>query len=519
MASRRDELNAYTFAKKRTVAAFLRPSFGVSEEAAPRPLRSVVPGVVIGALILAGFGAWGMFKPTAPKGWDEPESHIIVGSDSTTRYVILKTGGKKQLHPVLNFASAKLLLTPDKSSIVDVKESELDDGHIPRGPTLGIPYAPDRMPSESEARKRKRWAVCEQPGGNQNTTQKAVFLFADREARKVEGTQRLRGNKALYVEGSGGARYLVDPNGTKYLIGGEKGKQSTSEGEYNLLLRVLFHDGAKPQQVTNDWLNTFKDGSPIRFPSVQGEIKADAGVDTLSAKANRVGMVLQAKTGPGTQHYVVLPGKVARISDFVARLLLGSDQLRSLDQAGVPERVSAADFASDGGEFYGDNDWPSLAPRQANSVNAAEGGAARDTVCSILEGVSGNGTPKLGAWAGTEYPATVVDGATSAYVTPGTGLLYRQYKGRGTKTGSVFLVTDTGLRYQVQSNGDSSAGKPKVGDGDAKADQTNPSNVNQAQIRLGYEGVDPLPIPATWSEFLPIGPRLDYNSARKPQGS
>ncbi|MFY3807707.1 type VII secretion protein EccB, partial [Escherichia coli] len=102
-----------------------------------------------------------MFKPTAPKGWDEPESHIIVGSDSTTRYVILKTDGKKQLHPVLNFASAKLLLTPDKSSIVDVKESELDNGDIPRGPTLGIPYAPDRLPSPSEASKRKRWAVCE----------------------------------------------------------------------------------------------------------------------------------------------------------------------------------------------------------------------------------------------------------------------------------------------------------------------------------------------------------------------
>ncbi|MFE1933811.1 type VII secretion protein EccB [Streptomyces sp. NPDC059474] len=519
MASRRDELNAYTFAKKRTVAAFLRPSYGVSEEAAPRPLRSVVPGLVVGALILAGFGAWGMFKPTAPKGWDEPESHIIVGSDSTTRYVVLKTDGKKQLHPVLNFASAKLLLTPDKSSIVDVKESELDNGDIPRGPTLGIPYAPDRLPSASEAHKRKRWAVCEQPGGNQNTTQKAVFLFADREAKKVEGSQRLRGSQVLYVEGSGGARYLVDSNGTKYLIGGEKGKSSTTEAEYNLLLRVLVQDGAKPERVTDDWLNTFKDGSPIRFPAVPGQIKANAGVDTLSAKANRVGMILRATTGPGTQHYVVLPGKVARISDFVAKLLLSSDQLRPLNQAGMAERVSAADFSSDGQEFYGEKDWPGKAPRQANSVASAEGSAARDTVCSVLDGVSGNGTPRLGAWAGTEYPATIVDGATSAYVTPGTGLLYRQFKGKGTKTGSIFLVADTGLRYQVQSNSDSSAGKSKIGDDEAKGKGTDSSNVNQAQIRLGYEGVDPLPIPATWSEFLPIGPRLDSNSARKPQGS
>lgn len=72
MASRRDELNAYTFAKRRTVAAFLQPSATGTEEGAPRPLRAVLPGVVTAAVVLAAFGAWGMFKPTAPKGWDAP---------------------------------------------------------------------------------------------------------------------------------------------------------------------------------------------------------------------------------------------------------------------------------------------------------------------------------------------------------------------------------------------------------------------------------------------------------------
>ena len=48
MASRRDELNAYTFAKRRTVAAFLQPSPTGSEEGAPRPLRAVLPGAIVG---------------------------------------------------------------------------------------------------------------------------------------------------------------------------------------------------------------------------------------------------------------------------------------------------------------------------------------------------------------------------------------------------------------------------------------------------------------------------------------
>ena len=43
MASRRDELNAYTFAKRRMLAAFLQPSPDGSEEGAPRPLRGVFP--------------------------------------------------------------------------------------------------------------------------------------------------------------------------------------------------------------------------------------------------------------------------------------------------------------------------------------------------------------------------------------------------------------------------------------------------------------------------------------------
>src|SRR4051794_3959618 len=102
MVSRKDQLNAYTFARKRAIAAFLQPTPGRSEEGAPRPLHAVVPGIVVGALILVGFGAWGVIRPTAPVGWDEPGKNVIVGSESTTRYVVLKNEDDgPQLHPVL----------------------------------------------------------------------------------------------------------------------------------------------------------------------------------------------------------------------------------------------------------------------------------------------------------------------------------------------------------------------------------------------------------------------------------
>ena len=72
---------------------------------------------------------------------------MIIASESTTRYVVLKTDGKSQLHPVLNMASAKLLLDAGKGEVVNVDESVLDNGKIPHGATIGIPYAPDRLPS------------------------------------------------------------------------------------------------------------------------------------------------------------------------------------------------------------------------------------------------------------------------------------------------------------------------------------------------------------------------------------
>ncbi|MFJ6946082.1 type VII secretion protein EccB, partial [Streptomyces wuyuanensis] len=41
----------------------------------------------------------------------------------------------------------------------------------------------------------------------------------------------------------------------------------------------------------------------------------------------------------------------------------------------------------------------------------------------------------------------------------------------------------------------------------------------QAQNRLGYKDVEPVPVPASWSTFLPTGPRLSTGAASQPQGS
>ncbi|MFB7028017.1 MULTISPECIES: type VII secretion protein EccB [unclassified Streptomyces] len=514
MASRRDELNAYTFAKKRTVAAFLQPSPSGTEEGAPRPLRAVLPGVIVAALVVAGFGAWGMFKPTAPKGWDDPGTRVIVGKQSTTRYVVLETGkgkGRKTLlHPVLNLASARLLLAPDKFQVIQVEDKKLDEGKPPRGPILGIPYAPDRLPTADDAGKAKRWAVCEQPGGGKGAgVQKATFLFAERDLKRTEGAERLKDGQVLYVKGQkGNTQFLIDHTGTKYPV------KADSTG----LLTALVGLGKDPQPVTDDWLATLKTGDEIDFPRLDGRVGESAGIpgNTLTGTENRIGMVLLAQTGSGPQHYVVLAGKVQPVTPFTAWLLINSPQTGVLDMDGRATTVDASSVDPDPTPFHDGVRWPRLKSAQ---VNAASGSGARDTVCSVLTHVDEKGGTTLTTWAGRDYPADITAGGTSTYVTPGTGLLYTQIQGRQkAPDGSLFLVTDTGLRYAVQANGDSDSGRSEIGAGEQKQSDGRPEP-SDAQKRLGYEKVTPVLVPMEWSEFLSKGPRLDTNSARQPQGS
>ncbi|MFI6934443.1 type VII secretion protein EccB [Streptomyces sp. NPDC050287] len=508
MASRRDQLNAYTFAKRRMLAAFLQSSSDGSEEGAPRPLRAILPGTIVGVVILAVFGAIGMFKPTAPKGWNTPNAKVIIASDSTTRYVVLKTDGQVQLHPVLNMASAKLLLNANQGEVVTVAESVLDSGKIPHGVTIGIPYAPDRLPSASEAGSAKRWAVCERPSAGGESIQKAALVLASRDMDATEGKgQKLTGGQLLYVQGPDGKRYVVDATGRAYPV----------DKSDELLLRAVVGSGREPQKVSREWLATLHEGDPISFPQIPGQVGAAAGAPgQLDEATDKVGMVLKASDLNSDQYYVVLPGRVAPISAFVAQLLMFSEDLAPLGQAGRAKELSPGAIVP-GKPFGTEHRWPSEDPEPVNETSGAAG--SRSTVCNVLRGVNGDsGATTLSTWAGTDFPAKLPTGSSSAYVTPGSGQLYRQFQGKETKVGPVFLVTDTGLRYVLQSNADSATDDAGIGT-TAKEREQAQQEAQQAQSRLGYADVDPTPIPAPWSEFLPTGPRLSTTAARQPQGS
>lgn len=526
MATRQDELAAYTFARKRTVAAFLAPSPGGSDEGAPRPVRTVMPSLAVGVVLVVGFIAWGVIKPTAPQGWDTPGEYIIVDSDSTTRYVVLNdetSNGKKTptLHPVLNYASAKLLLDKGKGSVIEVAGKEIDKSDIPHGATLGIPYAPDRLPSEEDAEKPKTWAVCERPApGSADAIDRAVFVLDAADAEALDDSGKVDAREALYVADSEtGAEYLVDGEGNRFLLGGESGLSTTTMEQ---LRAAVIGTSAEPQQVSQEWLGTLNDGGDITFPDVPsaGEPTSVRG---LPAEAATVGRVLRAKDAQGEQYYVVLEDEVAAVTPFVADLLKASPTAQlAYGTSGIDDiRVDTQTIiAANGGaadRFYADKGWPQTVPGQANPAATATD-EAYTTSCSVYKGTIGEDEkPELAAWAGTTYPKKVIADSLSASVSSGSGLLFQEVTGAAGGGGATYLLTDTGLRYSLPANNDSEA-SDGGSSSSTESTQGEASETDKARTRLGYEDLsDPAIVPQTWATFIPKGPTLDTASAAQPQ--
>ncbi|MFJ1707989.1 type VII secretion protein EccB [Kitasatospora sp. NPDC088346] len=530
MASRRDELNAYTFARKRMVGAFLQPSGGGNDEDAPRPIRAVLPSFVVAAVVVAGFGMWGVIKPSAPLNWDSGK-YIVQAKQSTTRYVVLKdASGKGVLHQVLNMSSARLVL-PANATVMSVADDVLDK--YPRhGATIGIPYAPDRLPKSDDAGKAKLWSVCDRLG-NANNTQgsisQAVFVAADKDAAALKDQRMLTEGQALYVQGptvSGqpGGKYLVDSNGAKHAVG-----PNAQAVDQLAMESALFGRDAKPQQVTADWLQTLANGKAILFPEIpdytSAKVVQSAVSDPLPAAERRVGRVLQFQDS----YFVVGLNRLYSVTPFQAELILN---FPSLDTAydkkkPVPYQLTPAENAGlapkvDPDAMRPKSDIPTVKIEKA--LNVGNGNEDRAIVCSTFEGIENN-VVKQSVWAGVKYPADIDSGSLSAHVTAGHGLFYRAVDSVGEGgSGSDFLITETGLRYSLPNNNDAvgtkaggASASPSAAPAPAPAGES--KDGNESQARLGYKDVTPTLVPLAWSRLVPAGPVLSRAAAEQAQNA
>lgn len=525
MATRRDELNAYSFARRRTVAAFLQPSPHGSEEAAPRPLKTVLPSLGVAVLVLIGFGAWGMLSPAAPKGWDQQGKNILVGSESTTRYVLVKTKGedKLSLHPVLNLASAKLLLNGESPQVMKIKESVLDNSKYPMGATVGIPFAPDRLPSAEDAKTAKTWALCQAPGADGQPVSATYVLDKSDNTKLFEKSNgQLKQNQVLYIEGptdpevGHGQRYMVTSDGSAYLIGGKLWRLMTDNTMQDIE-RAVLGSGVAPQKVGADFIRTLNVVGDLDFPTLQdlgAQAGSEAHIEGLLPQYSKVGLVLDAPSGLSTHKFIVLKDKVVALSDFTAQMWLRNPFIGAVYgvKDAAPVKVNFNDVHPASGEWLAGKNWPDELVTQANTVYEKGG---RKTSCSVWHGGDKNektGLPLMSVWTAPDYPKDVSQSGSRTYVSPGSGLLFKRITGTNAGGGSTFLVTDTGLRYSIPARNDS-----EVTGGEKADSQT--QQTNTSQVRLGYGKIRAASVPATWADLLAAGPELSSGNAEQAQGS
>jgi hypothetical protein len=461
----------------------------------------------------------------------------------------------KRLHQVLNMASAKLVL-PAGAKVVVVADKVLD-AYANHGPTIGIQYAPDKLPAEAVAGKQMKWSVCNSPGSDDKheTVNQAVFVAGGAEARTLEAKDKvldidqsvlvqliddaqINGQQSAVATQSKLAYYLVDSQGRSHAIGGTQ----TSDADKRAMITAVFGENAEPQRVKSAWLDTLKLGSAIYFPQVPGmdpNVKsANSSVQLQNAEDRKIGRLVKY----GEKNYVVGKDELYPITDFQSALLERNPALQGLYNQDKDPRPKVDELTPAEQSKYGQgtlkenklnlmDDWPAKAGAPVNNWNAAKD--AKNVVCSTFDGMDADGkTARRSIWVDTTYPAKYSIGAGSAHVTPGFGQYYRALDANAEGSGSDFLITETGLRYSIQSNSDA-AGVRKQAQQSQQASPASPSAAAQpdpqqdeakqeeeaggTQARLGYKNIQPSPVPREWSDLVPDGPVLSTDGAAQPQ--
>lgn len=138
MASRKDLLKAHKFTSDRLVAALVSHD----PDRVDSPLRRVFTGtfasVMIGVVIMAGFGVFGLIRPGHNTTWKENDSVVVIDSEAGQVFWYRKP----TLYPMENITSARL--ASNGADEVTLKSNSLRG--VERGERLGIAGAPGQLP-------------------------------------------------------------------------------------------------------------------------------------------------------------------------------------------------------------------------------------------------------------------------------------------------------------------------------------------------------------------------------------
>lgn len=401
------------------------------------PLRTQSRSVMMGALIvitgLIGCFIFSLIRPNGAVG----EHSVLADRDSSALYVRVDD----QLHPVLNLTSARLIVGKAVQPTA-AGTSGLDK--LPRGAMVGIPGAPERMVQNSS--RDADWTVCDSTstvnpgltviaGPLDSGPERASTLPADRAVLVTAGSPETPATWLLW----GGRRSLID-------LGD---RAVTSALGWGSAVGV-------PRPIAPGLFNAIPEGMPLRVPAIP-----EAGAQpqfTLSIPVPVGGVVSAYGTDNSMLYYAVMSDGLQPVSPVLATLLrnvnsygleqpprLGADEIarspvsRTLDTAAFPaQRVEIVDAAS-------------------SPVTCVRWDRPADASGSSLTLLSGAALPIGDGVRPVDLPGTT-DGVSAARVVMPTGTGYFvQTVGQEPSApvaGSVFWLSDIGMRYGIEADND-----------------------------------------------------------------
>ncbi len=486
MHTRRDQVQAHTFMVGRLVSALLR---GEPDLATP-PLRRTTVGLLVGCILgviaVGGFTVYGFIRPSQSTAWRHPGT-LIVDRQTGTRYVL--AGGR--LHPVLNYASARLLL--GRSMTVALVPADTLAA-VPRGGPVGIPGAPDALPANTGSSSGTgsgptRWLVC---AGRVAGAAGAQAPTVSVRIGPDDGAQPLPADRAVLARDAGGTTYLVWRGSRLRLAAPWVG-------------RALGYDTSAALPVRGGWLGVLPAGPDLGPPAVAHR---GAPGPVLDGRPTVVGQLFGVPDPTGTagdRHlYLLTANGLQPVSDTEATLVLADPAgtaaygghaaaVRGLSPGALagarvlPTRADAAALPPDPPALLAD-------PARSPCVRVLAGGDQAVSLATVpATGTALAAAPVAAAPApGTPASGAATSGAADRIdVAPGSGALVRprapgtagpDQAGPDQVAPACYLLTEDGALFPV-------ADAAAAGD-------------------LGYDPDAAVGVPANLLALLPVGPAL-----------
>ncbi|MEO5831813.1 MAG: type VII secretion protein EccB [Nakamurella sp.] len=470
MVDRRDvgaaQVRAHRFARHRTDEAMTTGNASSGGAVGGLGRRCTVLSYGVASVILVGTSALALVRP-AP---DWRSAAVLVDTGSGAVFV----NREGVLFPALNLTSA-LLAAPGPAPSLPMEVSVADIASASRGATLGIPGAPDQLPTAGRL-ITDGWSICDE------TTADGALVSTEVIGAAAAGSPLATAAALLVVPSSG----LANPDPVKSTVAQLvwAGHRTPVDLRDVASIQALGLAGVTPRPISDVLLAAIPISPPISVmaPSGSGQPPRGFTVRDHNGLPVPVGAVLRVLRADGTVtlHLVHQDG-VELISPLVADLL----------------------------RYRTDAQLVTVEPRQLAVLPAVDARIATTVPAVAPQLLSSSAVPMIcAAWRGEERGWDVVvgtvlpDGTTTAtpaiagaqvdrvQIAGGAGALVRRLERTSADNGStpMVLVTDLGVVHPV---------------------------TREAAVRLGLtsdNGVVPA-VPAALIDAMVAGPMLDVEAA------